>query len=247
MFEARSNRFIPAAEFVHTHLNVGQRNPSMKLKAVALDVIETLFDIQPLEKKLKAAGLPSGLLKLWFARVLRDAFALEVVGEYKRFAEIGSATLEVLMRENGVEPEKSTIEEIIQSLAELPAHPDVEPALEKLRAADLRVVALTNGSAETTKKMFRNAKLDEFVERYISIDEVKHWKPAREIYLHAAKTLDVDPTEIALITAHDWDIQGAKRAGFVTAFIQRKANFSEAMGKPDVRAATLEEFVGSFV
>jgi 2-haloacid dehalogenase len=111
----------------------------MKLKAVAFDVIETLFDIQPLEKKLEAAGLPSGSLTIWFPRVLRDAFALEVAGEFKTFAEIGMAALEALMREQQIEPVRSTTQEIIQSFAELPAQPDVESALEKLRAADLRV------------------------------------------------------------------------------------------------------------
>jgi len=95
--------------------------------------------------------------------------------------------------------------------------------------------------------MFRNAKLDKFIERYITIDEVKHWKPAPEVYLHAAKTLEVDPGEIALISAHDWDIQGAKRACFVTEFVRRKAIFSEAMGKPDFSAPTLEELVGNLL
>jgi len=211
----------------------------MKLKAVAFDVIETLFDIQPLEKKLEAAGLPSGSLTIWFPRVLRDAFALEVAGEFKTFAEIGTAALEALMREQQIEPVRSTTQEIIQSFAELPAQPDVQSALENLRAADLRVIALTNGSAETTKKMFQKVKLETFVERYISIDEVKHWKPAREVYLHTAKTLDVDPTELALVSAHDWDIHGAGRAGLATAFIQRQAAFSKAMGASDLSATNL--------
>ncbi len=219
----------------------------MKIKAVAFDVIETLFDIQGLEKKFTAERLTSGSLNIWFARMLRDAFALEVVGEYKSFAEIGSATLEALLREQQIEPARSRIEEIIQSFAELPPHPNVESALEKLGAADLRIVALTNGSFETTKKMFRNAGLDKFLERYISIDEVKHWKPAREVYLHAAKILNLDPTEIVLISAHDWDIQGAKRAGFVTGFVHRNAAFSSAMGTPDLSAADLKELLGNFV
>ncbi len=213
----------------------------MKIKAVAFDVIGTMFDIQGLEKKFTAEGLLSGSLNIWFARMLRDAFALEVVGEYKPFAEIGGATLEALMREHHLEPERSTINAIIKSFADLPAHSDVGPAFEKLSAADVRIAALTNGSAETTKKMFRNAKLEKFVDHCISIDEVKHWKPAREAYLHAAKILGVDPAQIELVSAHNWDIQGAKSAGLTTAFIQRKAVFSLAMKKPDVIGTTLLE------
>src|SRR5262249_28734471 len=73
------------------------KHSSMKLKAVALDVIETLFDIRRLEKKLAAAGLPSGSLKVWFSRVLRDAFALEIACDFKPFAEIAAATLTAFM------------------------------------------------------------------------------------------------------------------------------------------------------
>jgi 2-haloacid dehalogenase len=216
----------------------------MKVKVVVFDVIETLFDIQPLEKKLKAAGLPSGSLKVWFPRVLRDAFALEIADEYKSFAEISSATLEALMREQTVEPERSTIDEIIKAFADLPAHSDVEPAFEKLREARTLIVPLTNGSARTTRKMFETARLANFVRRYISIDEVKHWKPAREVYLHAAKTLHVDPADIALVAAHDWDIHGAKRAGLITGFVARKGHtFSAAMQKPNVSGSSLEDVV----
>ncbi len=215
----------------------------MKPKVVAFDVIETLFDIQPLEEKLKAGGLPGGSLQVWFARVLRDAFALEVSGDYKTFGEVARATLGAFASEQKIDIDKSKIEETIKSFVELPAHSDVKPAFENLRDTDVRIAALTNGSAETTKKMFENAGLEQFVERYISIDEVKHWKPAREVYLHAAKMLDVDPPELALVAAHDWDIQGAKRAGLVTGFIQRKIAFSTAMGEPDVSAETLLKVV----
>jgi 2-haloacid dehalogenase len=213
----------------------------MKLKAVVFDVIETIFDIQPLEKKLTAVGLPSGSLELWFARLLRDAFALEIAGKYKSFTEIAGGTLQALLREHRVERERLTIDSVIKSFAELPAYPDVKPAFEKLRAANMQIVALTNGSAETTRKMFRKAKLDQFVAHCISIEEVKHWKPARDVYLRAAKALDVDPREVALVSAHDWDICGANRAGFATAFVQRKAASSRAMGQPDVSGSALQE------
>ena len=219
----------------------------MKIKAVAFDVIETLFDIQPLEKKLKAAGLPSGSLKLWFARVLRDAFALEIAGEYKTFAEVGGTTLEALFREHRVEPERSTITDIIKSFAELPPHSDVQPAFESVRTAKLAIVLLTNGSAETTKKMFQHAQLDNFLERCISIDEVKHWKPAREVYLYAAKSLDLDPAELALVSAHDWDVHGAKRVGLVTGFVQRNAVFSATTAQADVSGRTLSEVAESLL
>ena len=226
----------------------------MKPKVVAFDVVETLFTIEPLEEKLRAVGLLTDALQAWFPRILRDAFALEVTGEYKTFREVASAALEVLMSEQELEPERSTtpkqsglakpfgVDQIVKAFADLPAHSDVKPALQLLRDANVRIAALTNGSAETTEKLFRNAKLEKFVERYISIDEVKHWKPSREVYLHAAKMLDVDPAQLALVAAHDWDIQGAHQAGLLTGFVARQGQkFSAVMKKPDVTGRSLSE------
>jgi 2-haloacid dehalogenase len=227
-------------------------NKARRPAAVAFDVIETLFAIEPLREKLKAVGLPGHALEVWFARVLRDAFALEVTGEYKPFGEVAGAALEALASEQKACPErsrridgdKSKIEETIKTFAGLPAHPDVKPAFQILRDADVRIAVLTNGSAETTKRMVEKAKLGNFVERYISIDQVKHWKPAREVYLHAAKVLDVDPAELALVAGHDWDIQGANQAGLITGFVARKGkNFSAAMRNPDVAGGSLDDVV----
>lgn len=213
-------------------------------KVVVFDVIETLFAIEPLEEKLKAAGLSDGSLQVWFARLLRDAFALEVSGEYKTFAEIGSASLEVLLSEHKLEPDRSAIEETIKAFADLPPHPDVKPAFEILRATDVRIATLSNGSAETTEKMFKNAGLENFVERSITTDEIRHWKPSLSVYLHAAKTIGLDPADIALVAAHDWDVHGANNAGLVTGFVARKGQrFSSVMRKPDVSGTSLEEVV----
>ena len=216
----------------------------MRLKAVVLDVFETLFTIEPLGEKLRAVGLPSGALQIWFARILRDAFALEVTGEYKTFREIAGARLETFMSEQKLEPDRSIIDRVVTAFADLPAHSDVNPGLQLLQDANVRIATLSNGSAETIEKLFRNAKLENFIERYISIDEVKHWKPSREVYLYAAETLHVDPAQLALVAAHDWDIQGANHAGLRTAFVARKGQaFSAVMKKPDVTGGSLEEVV----
>ncbi|MBA2241432.1 MAG: hypothetical protein H0W04_00860, partial [Chthoniobacterales bacterium] len=71
-----------------------------KPKAVVLDVIETCFAIDSLDEKLSELGLPAGSLKIWFPRVLRDAFALQVTGTYKGFAEIATGALASLLAEN---------------------------------------------------------------------------------------------------------------------------------------------------
>jgi len=83
-------------------------------------------------------------------------------------------------------------------------------------------VTLTNGAAETTKKMLNGAALTGLVERSMAIDEVRHWQPSKEVCLHAAKVTNVGTDEFALVAAHAWDTHGAGRAGLTTGWVGRE-------------------------
>ena len=212
--------------------------------AVAFDVVETLFSLDPVRERLVDAGLPRSILPFWFATFIRDAFALDATGIYKPFKEVAAASLEVLLTSHDVDASKETIARIVGAFAELPAHPDVRPAFEKLRAAGVRIAALSNGAAKTTNALLERAHLDTLVEATISIDEVLRWKPAREVYLHAAKRLDLAPPQVALVAAHAWDVLGASQAGLMTGFVARHEKVpSAAMARPDCRGASLVEVV----
>lgn len=209
---------------------------------VAFDVVGTLFSLDPLAVWMRGAGLPEGSLPEWFARFLRDAFALETAGGYVPFRQVAGAALEVMLAEHGLPA--SSASAVLQSFSELPPHPDVRPAFEQLRRAGVRVVALSNGAAETTQRLLRQAALDSFVERVISIDEARHWKPHREVYLHAARVVGVTPSALALVAAHAWDVLGANRAGLTTGWVSRQETvFQSAMGEPSVQGRTLTEVV----
>jgi len=113
------------------------------------------------------------------------------------------------------------VQQVFAGLAELPAHPDVSPAFQWLHEFGIRIVALTNGNAENTRKLLERAELIGIVERIISIDEIRRWKPTREVYLHAAKIVDVAPGQLALVAAHAWDVHGASQAGLTTGWVSR--------------------------
>jgi 2-haloacid dehalogenase len=215
---------------------------------IAFDVIETLFALDSLSDRLKAIGLPPESLRVFFAQMLRDAFALEAAGTYKAFGEIAPASLEVTMANFGVAPEKEKIAHVLAGLAELTVHPDVRPAFERVRAANIRIITLTNGSAESTRKLLSRAGVLGFVDNTISVDEVRHWKPHREVYLHAARIAGVDPSRLGLVAAHAWDTHGAKQAGLVAGWVQRQdKQYSSVMTPPDVRGNTLVEVIDALL
>ena len=82
--------------------------------------------------------------------------------------------------------------------------------------------------------------MERFVERVVSIDEVRRWKPNREVYLHAARVCGVAPEHMTLVAAHAWDVHGAKPAGLRAAWVKRQDKlYQPAMSPPDVQGDSI--------
>src|SRR5919106_1963561 len=156
--------------------------PARRPVAIAFDVIETMFSLEALRPRLVALGLPSHALEAWFGRLLRDAFALDAAEVYKPFREVAAGSLEVLCATQGVRADAAALERVLAGFTELDVHPDVEPALKQLSKAGVTIATLTNGAAASTRKLLERAALDRYVSRVLSIDELKRWKPRREVY-----------------------------------------------------------------
>jgi 2-haloacid dehalogenase len=109
---------------------------------------------------VQALGLPPESLALWYTRTLRDGIALAAAGGFKSFREVASGELEILLAEKGLTTHSGAIDEVLQGLAELPAEPDVSPAVTRLAEAGVRVLALTNGDGETTRRLIQNAGVE---------------------------------------------------------------------------------------
>lgn len=211
---------------------------------IAFDVIETLFPLEPLRQRLADAGLPQHLLELWFSRLLRDAFALVASGGYRPFAEIAAAAL----RSTAGSLRDDTVSGILAGFAELDPHPDVQPAVHLARDAGVRMITLTNGSAQNTAILLRRAGIDDDIEQVLSVDDVQRWKPAPEIYRHAATSTQVPPDQVALVAAHAWDTHGAHQAGLITGWVARlEDDFPAIFAAPDVTGRDLVEVVSGLL
>lgn len=212
---------------------------------VAFDVIETLFPLEPMRARLVRAGQPGTLLELWFARILRDAFALTAAGDFRTFAEVAASAL-VSVTKSGLAARD--VDDVLAGFRELEPHADAEPALRAVRDAGVRAITLTNGSAATTEALLRRAGLDEYVERAVSVDEVGGWKPAPQPYLHAATICGVQPAQMALVAAHSWDIHGARQAGLATGWVSRLEGQPPAVfGAADVSGPDLVTVVSALL
>jgi 2-haloacid dehalogenase len=203
-------------------------------EVVAFDVIETLFSLEPLRERLEETGLEPDSLELWFASVLRDGLALSAAGSPRPFTEVAEAALRVLLASQGLQREDDAVEHFLEGFATLPPFPDVRPAFELLREAGIRVVTLTNGSEASTEQLLERAGLRSLVERCLSVESFGLWKPFPEPYLFAAEVCRVEPSQMALVAVHAWDVLGASAAGLTAAWVSRREKLLRVLGPAPV-------------
>lgn len=210
-------------------------------KVVAFDIIETTFSLEAVRARLVAIGLPDRALELWFSMGLRDAFALAASNDFQPFASVLAGALDQVLCLYGLGASEIQKDEIVATMKELPPHPDAAKAFDVLTRAGIRILALSNGAPSSTRALLATSGLDRFVERVVSVEDVKLSKPRAEVYLHAAESAGVRPGELALVATHAWDCHGAKAAGLLAGFVARGQAFPSVMRQPDVIGETLSD------
>lgn len=192
---------------------------------IVFDVNETLSDLAGMKARFVQAGAPAHLASAWFAALLRDGFALATAGGTAPFAVIGAELLRGLLRDVPLlRSVDDAVDHIMAGFGLLKLHPDVTEGVRALKGAGLRLVTLSNGSAEVASTLLAAAALEDEFEALLSVEEARAWKPARAAYDYAAAACGVQPGELLLVAVHPWDIHGAAQAGLATAWLNRSGD-----------------------
>lgn len=214
------------------------------MRGVLLDVNETLLDLSGLQPAFDSLGLPDAR-PLWFARTLRDGFALAASGDCRTFADVARATL-VSLDPARLKPRDADV--ILDAFTRLTPHPDVEPGLQALADAGIPAMTLTVGDAATVSRIFDAHGLGHLVAGHLSAADFGRWKPAAAPYLAGCLALNLSPRDVTMVAAHSWDIHGAHRAGLRTAWITRLERVrGDIFAAPDIEGPDLPSVVARII
>ncbi len=206
------------------------------------DVNETLLDLGALDHRFGRVFGDAAVRWEWFQQVLQSALVATVTGSYSDFGTVGGAALEMTAARRGMGLSDEDRRDILGGMRELPPHPEVPEALDRLRDAGIRLAALTNSTEEVANAQLSNAGIADRFEQILSADTVKRLKPAPEPYRAAAKSLSIGIEEVRLVAAHAWDVAGAMRAGCAAAFVARPGMVLDPLvQRPDVVGSDLNE------
>jgi len=214
----------------------------VKRRVLLFDVNETLLDLAALDVHFVRVFRDKHARREWFATMLRSAFLLTITGPYRPFGDHFREALRQTAARHGIIVSADDAQRILSAVRRMPAHPDVRPALERLRDAGFRLAAFTNSTHEVEDAQLENAGIRDLFEVALSADDAKRLKPAKEAYERAAKLVGVPIADVRLIAAHDWDVAGALRAGASAAFVARPGTiWNELVERPDVWGVDLED------
>jgi 2-haloacid dehalogenase len=214
---------------------------------LVFDVNQTLLDLGGLRVPFARAFGDDSPLGEWFARLLHGSLVATLTDSYEDFGAIGRRALDVVAARRGRTLSDDERDAILGAMRRLPPHPDVPDALTRLRDAGFRLAALTNSSNAAVRAQLEFAGLQNAFEKVLSVEDVRRFKPAPEPYLMAAARLGVEPAQMRMVAAHDWDVWGAMRAGCHAAYIDR-AGVPFTLGEaPDVIGRDLAEVADGIV
>jgi 2-haloacid dehalogenase len=208
-------------------------------RIIVFDVNETLLDIEALSPFFAKVFGDARIMRQWFAELILYSQAVTLGGKYADFdADFGKlavAVLSMVADIRSVALGDDNVADFAQIMKTLPAHPEAKAALERLRDAGFRLVTLTNSAPGPGKAVLEQAGLHTYFDRQFSVDAVKRFKPAPEVYRMVSDELNVEPRALRLVAAHTWDILGAQSAGWAGALVRRPGNAPLPLGEqPDI-------------
>lgn len=216
----------------------------MRQNIILFDINETVLNLHSLKPKFKAVFGDDQVVDTWFSMLLHSSTVCFATGVKTNFFALAGIALDSIAARRGIKLTEETHHNILSTFANLPAHPDIKESLEMLRAAGFHTVAFSNSSLKLVASQIKNAGLLEYFDDIISVEETGSFKPDINVYLFAAKKLNVPLSALRLVAAHDWDTHGALAAGMKAAYINRSdADYNPLYLKAGINCTNMQDIV----
>lgn len=220
-------RFIETTSLTMTGIAVlpfsnVQRVKTTKIKAIAFDGFP-IFDPRPVFKKANELFPEKGkqLTEIWRAKQFSYQWLRAAGNNYKNFWEVTKDALLYAAKECEIRLSESDVVTIMSEYKSISIWPDVKPALQKLKDAELRLCFLTNMTEEMISQGLKNSQTNEYFEHILSTDKIQTYKPNPAAYQMGIDILKLKKEEILFVAFAGWDMAGSKWFGYPTYWVNR--------------------------
>jgi 2-haloacid dehalogenase len=212
---------------------------------VALDVYGTLVDPAGIALRLGASfgTRAQAAAQLWREKQLEYTFRRALMRKYADFDLCTLQALRYVSASLGVSLDEAEEHALLEAYVHLPAFSDVRDGLAMLQRAGHRLVALTNGTRQSARRLLENAGIGEYLEDVLSAEPIATFKPDPAVYALLDKLTAGRAEPPWLVSGNPFDVIGAKGAGLRAAWLRRDPQrvFDPWEFSPDVVVGNLEE------
>lgn len=203
-------------------------------EALAFDMYGTLVDPIRIWKQLEqfVPGDAQRSAEIWRQKQLEYTFRLTAMERYEDFAWVTRKALDYALVATGHNLGAQQRDALMAQYNNLEQFADVAPGLQRLKDAGYTMVVFSNGSPAMLSALMEAAKLNAYLSGFVSVDEVKVYKPSPRVYRHVAARLARPITEVRLISSNPFDVIGAEGAGMQAAWVSRSGGLFDMLGTP---------------
>ncbi len=203
------------------------------------DAYGTLFDVHTVAARCESCfpGKGPQLSQLWRAKQLEYTWQRSLMQRYAPFSTVTREALAYSCKALKLELSVAQMEGLMAEYLNLSMYPDVAGTLKSIKG---KKAILSNGSPDMLLPLVENSRLP--MDAVISVDELKIFKPAPQVYELAVNKLGTQ--SIGFVSSNCWDAIGAKSYGFSVYWINRSGAPVDRMGfKPDRILQSLDEIL----
>tara|TARA_B110000467_G_scaffold50294_1_gene46055 strand:- start:269 stop:934 length:666 start_codon:yes stop_codon:yes gene_type:complete len=214
-------------------------------KVCIFDAYGTIFDVNAACRELsKEVGEQwQDLAALWRLRQVEYTWLRNSMNEYINFWNITEDALEYAMETLNMKNEELK-NKLLDLYLKLEAYPEVEKVLMQLKKEGYQTGILSNGSEEMLASAVKNAKLENLLDKVLSVEKCKVYKPSSKVYDLVEKEFKINKINCAFFSSNAWDMHAAAHYGFKTIWVNRfEGNLEKLPGKPYKIVQTLEKIV----
>lgn len=201
------------------------------------DAYGTLFDVDGAARAAAAddpalAQVWPALAADWRRKQLEYTWLRAITGRHADFWTVTQDALDWATEAHGAEPARARLLDLYRRL---PAYPDVQPALQRLRAGGARLAIFSNATPLMLDEAVAAAGLGDAFEALLSVEAAGIFKPASAAYRVMTRHFDCAPGDISFVSSNGWDIDGAGAFGCRTTWVNRAAAPVDRLPNPPRR------------
>jgi len=238
-------RFLQITAASSICLGLNPARAATPIKAIAFDGF-VIFD--PKSIAVLAEGLfPSKgaeLISAWRIKQFEYSWLRNSMRRYADFWTVTSEALACAARLAKLDLSKEKRDQLMNGFLDMKAYPDVQPAIQALSAAGIRLGFLSNLTEGMMEANIKSAGLEGRFEQLLSTDRVQAYKPDPGAYQMGIDAFRLPKQEILFAAFAGWDAAGAKSFGYETFWTNRLNLPVEELGaEPDAIGGSAAELV----